>query len=106
MSIELTRESSILRSASTVSGATALSRVLGLVREQVTAYFVHDYESEAWMRGETAFYVRSEKVKTPMGHGIAAFETREAADRFAAEYGAQTLTFDELRLAVHEDAHG
>jgi len=35
----MSRKSSILRSASKVSAATAFSRVLGLIREQVMAYF-------------------------------------------------------------------
>jgi copper chaperone NosL len=74
--------------------------------EQVKVYFVHDYDSEAWMRGETAFYVRSEMMDTPMGHGIAAFETEEAAEKFAAELGEMALTFNELRIAVHEAVHG
>ncbi len=68
---------------------------------QVRAYFVHDYNSKAWIRGETAFYViGKEKVRTPMGHGVAAFEAREAAETLAKSVGAPVLTFEELKVAV------
>ena len=63
----------------------------------VRAWFVHDYEAETWIRGETAFYVMSEAIHSPMGYGVVAFETRAAADTFAAELAdAQIFTFNEL----------
>ncbi len=75
--------------------------------EQVKAWFVHDYPSEAWIRAETAFYVLSPQIASPMGHGIAAFEQRSAAEAFARDRDqAQVLNFDELRVAVHLTAHG
>ena len=66
---------------------------------QVHAWFVHDYNTEEWMRGETAFYVRSAQIVSPMGHGIAAFRDRSAAETFAGGIGASVLTFDALRAA-------
>lgn len=63
----------------------------------VRAWFVHDYETETWLRGETAVYVMSEAIHSPMGYGVVAFETREAAEVFAADLAeAQIFTFDEL----------
>ena len=66
---------------------------------QVRAWFVHDYDTQEWMRGETAFYVRSPQIVSPMGHGIAALKDRNAAEAFAGEMGASVLTFDELLAA-------
>ena len=67
----------------------------------VRAWFVHDYTTETWMRGENAFYVMSSEIHSPMGYGVVAFETREAADAFAAELGAsQVFTFDELNALM------
>lgn len=63
----------------------------------VRAWFVHDHDSEEWIRGETAFYVLSSRIASPMGHGIAAFRDRSAAEAFAGEIGASVLTFDALR---------
>ena len=40
---------------------------------KVRAWFVHDYRTEEWTRGEPAFYVISQDVRSPMGTGVAAF---------------------------------
>jgi copper chaperone NosL len=74
--------------------------------KQVNAWFVHDYKSEAWIRGETAFFVLSDQLQTPMGMGVAAFEKREDAEALAAEKSGKVLTLDELRAEMHVKAHG
>lgn len=63
---------------------------------QVKAWFVHDYTSEEWMRGESAFYVRSTSLQTPMGTGIVAFKDRTEADRFASENNGVVFNLDEI----------
>ncbi len=40
---------------------------------QPKAWFVHDYPSATWIRGETAVYAMSPIVDAPMGSGLAAF---------------------------------
>ena len=72
---------------------------------QPKAWFVHDYPSAAWMRGETAFYVMAPPGSSPMGSGLVAFAERSAAEKFAAERSANVLTFDEMRVLVHEKLH-
>jgi copper chaperone NosL len=74
--------------------------------QQVKAWFVHDYQSEAWIRGETAFFVLSDQLQTPMGGGVAAFEKKDDAEAFAAEKSGKVLTLDELRVEVHLKVHG
>ena len=66
----------------------------------VRAWFVHAYRTEEWLRGETAFYVRSTAIKSPMGHGIAAFNDQAAAEELAAGLNAEVLPFDQLRVQV------
>ena len=73
---------------------------------QVKAWFVHDYKSEAWIRGETAFFVSSDQLQTPMGGGVAAFEKKDDAEAFAAEKSGKVLTLDELRVEFHLKVHG
>jgi len=70
------------------------------------AWFVHDYDSEKWMRGETAFYVFSASIASPMGHGIAAFGEKASAETFAASMAGRVLNFDEARLEAHMKVHG
>lgn len=67
------------------------------MQEEVTAFFVHDYEDRAWIRAETAHYVLSDSLTTPMASGLAAFSASEEAQALAAELQGQVLTFDELK---------
>jgi len=72
---------------------------------QVKVWFVHDYHSKEWIRGETAFYVQYPKLKTPMGGGVAAFQDQSAAKKVAAELGGKIYNFDELRVELHRTVH-
>jgi copper chaperone NosL len=72
---------------------------------QVRAYFVHDYDTQVWLRAETAVFVESDSIHAPMGSGIAAFASREAAEQLAARSSTRVLTFDELRVRVHVTLH-
>ena len=72
---------------------------------QVRAYFVHDYQTGAWLRGESAFYVRALLPDAPMGDGIVAFTERASAENFAARMQGQVFKFDELRVNVHLTLH-
>jgi len=71
--------------------------------EQVDALFVHDYLSEEWIRGETAFYVQSEDLQTPMGSGIVAFANQVEAESFAVEWHGKVQSLDDLRSGVIPD---
>ena len=71
-------------------------RFFDKMQEEVTAFFVHDYESREWIRAETAHFVLSDSLTTPMLSGLAAFASIEQADAFATEVGGKMLTFEEL----------
>ena len=72
---------------------------------QVRAYFVHDFNTQAWLRGETAMYVRSPQIQSPMNDGIAAFADQASAKEFAARVRGTVNKFDELRVFVHLVMH-
>ena len=72
---------------------------------QVAAWFVHDYSSEEWIRGETATFVNSETVQTPMASGIVAFADPTEAEAFAVERSGKLFTLDEMRAQVHMVEH-
>lgn len=74
--------------------------------EQVQAWFVHDYGSESWIRGESAYFVKSDAIKSPMGSGIAAFEEKSDAEAFAAQVQGMIYSLDEIRGQVHLAVHG
>ena len=69
-------------------------------------WWVHDYDTEEWIAATTALYVVSDQIKTPMNHGIAAFEKQADADAFAAQYGVGTLDWDKLRIEQAMAGHG
>lgn len=59
-----------------------------------TAFFVVDFETGDWLDATEAVYLRSRAIPTPMGSGLLAFASREAA--VAAEE----------RLGLRDDAEG
>jgi copper chaperone NosL len=73
--------------------------------DQVAAWFVHDYPSEKWIRGEQAIFVLSQSLQTPMGTGIASFENQAEAEAFAAEHNGVIYNLDKIRAQVHMAGH-
>jgi len=65
----------------------------------IVAWYVHDYESEEWLDATTAYYVVSEQIISPMGHGISAHATRAAAEQMAQ--AKQGKVFDWQGLQAH-----
>ena len=67
--------------------------------EDVAVYWVHDYETEEWLKADAAFFVKDTNLQTPMGFGIIAFDSQERAESWAAEQGGMVMTFSELMSA-------
>lgn len=61
------------------------------------ARWVHDLEEVRWIGADTARYVPSRELRTPMGSGIAAFASAERAASFAGREGAEVLDWSALR---------
>lgn len=62
----------------------------------VISRWVHDHESRAWLPAESAHYVRSPRLRTPMASGVAAFAEPDDAKRVASELEGEALTVAEL----------
>lgn len=81
-------------------------------QEKVSAFFVHDYNDERWIRAEPAFYVLSPHLNTPMGSGLAAVAAEADAGTLAAKVNGQVLSFEDVlgyfeqepAMAGHEPA--
>jgi len=65
---------------------------------QVRAWFAHDYNSQQWIPGSTAFYVIAKDIKSPMGTGVVAFADKSAAETFAAKFNTRVMSFEEVRM--------
>ncbi len=63
--------------------------------DDVIVFWVHDFESEEWLKAEDAHYVMGDHI-TPMGFGIVAFAQRDRADAWVAEQSGMIMTFEEL----------
>ena len=65
------------------------------VAEDVVVFWVHDFDSEEWLKADQAHCVKGDHI-TPMGFGIIAFADLERAEAWAAEEGGMVMTFAEL----------
>jgi copper chaperone NosL len=72
--------------------------------EAVYRYWVHDFETEEWVRGDEAFYILSDNIITPMGVGLVAAATPERAEAIAAEWNGTVLSFDNV-MTLAEGGH-
>ena len=76
--------------------------MIGYLQEHVALIpagkWVHDYDSEEWIDAGAAFFVESSAIKSPMGHGLAAFATEEAANTFAGEVDGTVWDWGHLRV--------
>ena len=75
--------------------------------QAVRAWFAHDYKTNEWLRAESAFFVVSKQVRSPMGTGVAVFALHDDAEAFAKGTDAQArvMTFDETRATLGEPGH-
>ena len=64
---------------------------------KIVGWYVHDYQSKEWLDATQAFYVFTNDIHSPMGHGLAAHITREAAQGMAAEVKGEVLTWTALK---------
>lgn len=73
-------------------------------QRDVAAFFVHDYNEHTWIRAETAHYVQSPDLTTPMLSGLAAFSSAEEAKQFAERLsGDIIMSFEELQTYYQEN---
>jgi copper chaperone NosL len=64
--------------------------------EPIAQGWVRDWNGGGWVEHDEAVYVHAPDLATPMGSGIVAFVSREAAERFATGHGGQVLTWSDL----------
>lgn len=65
--------------------------------ERVTARWIHDYRTRAWLAAQRAAYVHSPDLHTPMAFGLAALAGPEQAAKLAAELDGGVLDFEQAR---------
>lgn len=68
----------------------------------IIEHWVRDYSARTWVKSESAFYLMSEKIRTPMGSWIVAFASRHAAEADQKDHGGTILNWDEVIVARRE----
>ncbi len=63
---------------------------------ETAGLFVTDYDNRSWLDARMAFYVRSNKLPTPMQYGLAAFETRAKARTAAKRLDGEVLAWQQV----------
>lgn len=69
---------------------------------KVIEHWVRDYSARSWVKSESAFYLMSEAIRTPMGSWIVAFASRQAAEAVQKENEGRILSWDEVIDARRE----
>lgn len=78
------------------------------VTSQVEAVYVHDMGETSWetpddntlVDARKAWYVIGSDRKGAMGHTLASFSNKNAADRFARERGGEIVSFEQIDLEM------
>jgi nitrous oxide reductase accessory protein NosL len=68
------------------------------------AYWVHDFRNPEWLNAREAIFVHSANVASPMGHGLAAVPTAQAARELAVDAASRTLHFEDLAGFVADNS--
>jgi len=68
----------------------------------VLARWVHDHEGPDWLRAESAWYVRSPELRSPMGSGVVAVADDVAARGLSEERDGSAMDWSALRTEATE----
>ena len=63
---------------------------------KISNYWVYDYNDDRPVNAEEAYFVKSNKLLTPMSFGIVTFKNKSAASEFASKYSTELISFNEL----------
>ncbi|MCA9241648.1 MAG: nitrous oxide reductase accessory protein NosL [Planctomycetales bacterium] len=60
-------------------------------------WYATDAVTREWLDAETAVFLHSDELRTPMHTGVGVYSTRDAAVAAQQEYGGEILSFADLR---------
>jgi copper chaperone NosL len=68
----------------------------GSASVSASSFFVMDFDQRQWVKADSAYYVRSADLTTPMNGGIIAFKDQAKAQEAVEKYHGKLLHFKEL----------
>lgn len=72
--------------------------------DRIVAHYVHDVEAPGWIDAETAWFLRSDQLHTPMAFGLASTGSRADAEALRERYPGDVLDFTGLRASHRSDS--
>jgi copper chaperone NosL len=69
-------------------------------QEQIAQFWVHDFDSEEWVKADQAYFVISDKVHSPMDYGIVAFAKETRAQEFGSQNNAMVMSFNGILESI------
>ncbi len=70
--------------------------LIGAAPSEKTYLYVRDYDNRQWLIGNSARFVQSSRIPTPMASGLIALADRQKAETYAAKFGGRILEFAEV----------
>jgi copper chaperone NosL len=65
-------------------------------QEQIAQFWVHDFDTEQWLKADQAHFVMSDQIHSPMDYGIVAFSDQARAMEFASTNNAMVMSFEAI----------
>lgn len=76
------------------------------VKPSLSEMRVVDYNSGNFIEANTAYYLKSKGIPSPMGAHLTAFEQKEVAEKTKAKKGGEVYTWDELKKRFEDSDFG
>lgn len=70
-------------------------RARNLHREGIY-FFVRDYGGRGWLKGDSARYVQSDRIPSPMASGLIAVSDGQEAQKYATKFNGKALRFSDI----------
>jgi copper chaperone NosL len=72
--------------------------------DNIHSRWVPDFlDRDTWLNAESAFYLHSETLRSPMGLYLSAYENRASAEQMRDEYGGEIIGYDQVKVIVENE---
>lgn len=72
--------------------------------ENIHSRWVPDFlDREAWLNAESAIYLHSETLRSPMGLYLSAYADRASAEDMRDEYGGEIIDYEQVKSIVNRE---
>ena len=65
-------------------------------KEIIAQFWVHDFDTEEWLKADQAYFVMSDQIHSPMDFGIVAFSNQIRAKEFASTNNSMVMSFEAI----------